>query len=161
MGGIARKSRRLSGSALGVYRWPGILGLVGMGLLLTVLFPGTLSSLVAVNLTPSLPRGLYRVTTLKVRPGSLVTFCLPPELIRRYDLAKWIPPGRCPSGKAPLCKRIVLVGPGSVPCGGAVRRVLPDQVFVRGESRNSKDSCVFGPVPVTWLRDGVVPVWTL
>ena len=132
-----------------------------MGLLVsTLLFPKSLSSFLAINLTPSLPRGLYRVTRLAVKPGALVTFCLPPELVRRHDLAKWIPPGRCPSGRAPLCKRIVLVGPGEVECGGAVWRVLRDQVFVRGESQMSQDSCVFGPVPFAWLRDGVVPIWT-
>jgi len=160
---LGSKEQLLSLVNLASRRWPGgLAALLGMGLLLsTLLFPKALSSLLAVNLTPSLPRGLYRVTSLKVRPGALVTFCPPPELIRRYDLAKWIPPGRCPGGRAPLCKRIVLVGPGKVECGGAIWSVLRDQVFVRGESQKSQDSCVFGPVPLAWLRDGVVPVWTL
>lgn len=126
-----------------------------------LLFSNVLASFLAINLTPSLPRGLYRVTSLKVRPGALVTFCLPPELVRRHDLAKWIAPGRCPGGRAPLCKRIVVVGPGSGRCGQRVWQVAPGEVFVRGASASSQDSCVFGPVPTAWLRDGVVPLWTL
>jgi hypothetical protein len=45
-----------------------------------------------------------------------------------------------------------------LPAAGA--RAAPRQVFVRGDSRNSQDSCLFGPVPAAWLRDGVVPLWT-
>lgn len=135
--------------------------LAGVGLVLSLLLlPELLALFFAINLTPSLPRGLYRVTRLDVRPGTLVTFCLPPELVRRHDLKKWIAPGRCPGGRAPLSKRIVLVGPGKVQCGGVVWQVSRDQVFVRGESSKSQDSCVFGPVPVTWLRNGVLPIWT-
>jgi type IV secretory pathway protease TraF len=135
--------------------------LIAAGLLLAVLlFPEALSPFVAINLTPSLPRGLYRVTRLQVRPGALVTFCLPPEIVRRHDVGKWVAPGRCPGGKAPLCKQITVVGPGHAVCGKTVWKVSEGQVFVRGESRNSQDSCIFGPVPAAWLRDGVVPVWT-
>jgi type IV secretory pathway protease TraF len=136
--------------------------LVGLGVALSVVvLPGALSPFVAINLTPSLPRGLYGVTRLEVRPGALVTFCLPPEVVRRYDLGKWIAPGRCRGGKAPLCKRIVAVGPGRAGCRGRVFRVEAGEVFVRGDSPRSMDSCVFGPVPVAWLRDRVVPLWTL
>jgi type IV secretory pathway protease TraF len=143
------------------YRWRAVAGLIVVGVALSVLlFSEIASAFLAINLTPSLPRGLYRVTRLAVRPGALVTFCLPPELVRRYELAKWIAPGRCPGGRAPLCKRIALVGPGDAACGSVVWRVPRDQVFVRGESRRSQDSCVFGPVPVAWLRDSVVPIWT-
>lgn len=139
-----------------------LVGLSGAGLVLAVLlFPDLLTLFLAINLTPSLPRGLYRVTRIEMRPGALVTFCLPPELVRRHNLGKWIAPGRCPGGKAPLCKRIALVGPGRAQCGGEVWRVAPDEVFVRGDSPHSQDSCVFGPVPVAWLRDGVAPIWTL
>src|SRR6266550_4435363 len=93
---FARPRRRLRAAAL-----------IAAGLLLgVVLFPEALSPFMAINLTPSLPRGLYRVTRLEVQPGVLVTFCLPPEFVRRYDVGKWIAPGRCLGGKAPLCKRI-------------------------------------------------------
>lgn len=141
--------------------WPRAAALSGLGLvLLLLLFPEFLALIVAVNLTPSLPRGLYRVTPLEVRPGAVVTFCLPQELARRHDVAKWIAPGRCPGGKAPLCKRISIVGPGQAACGPVVWQVPRGQVFVRGDSLHSQDSCVFGPVPRAWLRDGVAPLWT-
>jgi len=141
--------------------WPRVVVVAGAGLtLLLLLFPQVLALFLAINLTPSLPRGVYRMKQLEVRPGALVTFCVPPELVRRHDLAKWIAPGRCPGGKAPLCKRISLVGPGQTACGSVLWRVPRGQVFVRGDSLHSQDSCVFGPVPVGWLRDGVAPIWT-
>lgn len=126
-----------------------------------LLFSDVLSRFLAINLTPSLPRGLYRVTSLEVRPGALVTFCIAPELVKRHDLAKWIAPGRCPGGRAPLCKRIVVVGPGLAQCGRFIWRVAKGEVFVRGASASSQDSCVFGPVPTAWLEHGVEPLWTL
>ena len=143
-------------------RWHRAVTLLAVSLVPAILlFSDVLASFLAINLTPSLPRGLYRVTSLEVRPGALVTFCLPPELVKRHHLAKWIAPGRCPGGRAPLCKRIVVVGPGSGRCGQRVWQVVPGEVFVRGASASSQDSCVFGPVPTAWLRDGVVPLWTL
>lgn len=141
--------------------WCRVAAVSALGLALCLfVFPELLSLFLAVNLTPSLPRGLYRVTSLDVRQGALVTFCLPPEVVQRLGLAKWIAPGRCAGGKAPLCKRIEVVGPGQAACGKVVWQVPRGRVFVRGDSPNSQDSCVFGPVPVAWLRDGVVPVWT-
>jgi type IV secretory pathway protease TraF len=141
--------------------WSRAIALSSLGLALSVLlFPDVVGQFFAINLTPSLPRGLYRVRRLEVRPGAVVTFCLPPELVRRHDLARWIAPGRCPGGKAPLCKRISMVGPGQAACGSLVWQVPRGQVFVRGDSLHSQDSCVFGPVPVAWLRDGVAPIWT-
>jgi type IV secretory pathway protease TraF len=148
---LALRGRRLRGG-----------GLIAASLLLAlVLIPEVLSPFVAINLTPSLPRGLYRITRLTVRPGALVTFCLPPEMVRRQDLGKWIAPGRCAGGKAPLSKRIMAVGPGRARCGDNVFEIRRGEVFVRGDSPRSIDSCVFGPVPIAWLRDGVVPLWTL
>lgn len=141
---------------------PRVIALPGVGLVLAILlFPEFLAPFLAINLTPSLARGLYRVTRLEIRPGALVMFCLPPELVRRHDLAKWIVPGRCPGGKAPLSKRIAVVGPGRAECEGGLWNVAQDEVFVRGDSPKSQDSCVFGPVPFKWLRGGLVPVWTL
>jgi type IV secretory pathway protease TraF len=141
--------------------WFRVAAFSALGLALWLfLFPEFLSLFLAVNLTPSLPRGLYRVTSLEVRRGALVTFCLPPALMRRHGMTQWIAPGRCPGGKAPLCKRIAVVGPGQTACGRTVWEVPEGHVFVRGDSVKSQDSCIFGPVPVAWLRDGVVPVWT-
>lgn len=141
--------------------WLRVSAFSALGLALGLfLFPEFLSLFLLFNLTPSLPRGLYRVTRLEVRQGALVTFCLPPPLVGRFGLARWIAPGRCPGGKAPLCKRIAVVGPGRAACGKTVWQVAQGEVFVRGDSLHSQDSCVFGPVPVAWLRDGVVPVWT-
>jgi type IV secretory pathway protease TraF len=141
---------------------PRVVALSGVGLMLAILLlPEVVSLFLLINLTPSLPRGLYRVTRLEVQPGALVTFCLPAELLRRHDLSRWMAPGRCPGGKSPLCKRIVVVGRGRARCEGALWQVGEDEVFVRGDSERSQDSCVFGPVPVAWLRDGVVPLWTL
>jgi type IV secretory pathway protease TraF len=141
-------------------RLPAVTLAAGALVIAALLLSPVMSRFLAINLTPSLPRGLYRITRLEVRPGALVTFCLPPELIRRHDLAKWIAPGRCPGGRAPLCKRIVAVGPGRAQCGEVAWDVTRGEVFVRGASVLSQDSCVFGPVRTAWLRDGVAPLWT-
>jgi conjugative transfer signal peptidase TraF len=65
-----------------------------------------------LNVTPSVPVGIYRVTT---DPTDYVTFCLSSsrdEPAQRYftRLAierDYLPPGTCPNGFMPLFKRIV------------------------------------------------------
>ena len=143
-GGSARSSWRA-----GVARVSGLLG-VGLAACRLCSSRSCCRVFLAINLTPSLPRGLYRVTSLKVRPGALVTFCLPPELVRRHDLAKWIAPGRCPGGKGSALQADRLEGPGRRSAeersGGAEGASLRSWRISK-----SQDSCVFGPVPVAWL----------
>ncbi len=88
------------------WKYKRALGLIAVGLLLCLAF--TLGGF-RVNLTASLPKGLYRLTDAVPKCGDLVTFCLEPsnpfcELARErgYLLA-----GSCPSGLQPLLKKLV------------------------------------------------------
>ena len=71
----------------------------------------------SLNFTPSLPLGIYRAekmdtTNLK---GKVVSFCPPDTPLFRsaHDIGilKW---GRCPSGVAPLLKRVVAIHGDSI-----------------------------------------------
>ena len=61
-----------------------------------------------VNLTSSLPEGVYQFTDEPTQAGDLVTFCLDPEN-PFFSLAKkrgYLGPGACPSGLRPLLKHL-------------------------------------------------------
>lgn len=63
------------------------------------------------NGTESLPRGLWRISAVEtVRVGEIAFFCPPAR--REFTLALdrgYIDAGRCPSGTAPLFKRLIAV----------------------------------------------------
>ena len=70
-----------------------------------------------INLTGSLPRGIYRETSKTPQRGDLASFCLAPEneyreLIpeRRYLGESFL----CPSGQKPLLKRLAGVSGDSI-----------------------------------------------
>lgn len=59
-----------------------------------------------LNVTSSLPRGVYRLTDGPLRRGDVVSFCLEGAFA---DLARergYVAPGSCPSGLRPLMKRL-------------------------------------------------------
>jgi len=84
-----------------------------------------------LNLTPSLPIGLWRITD-DIGPGTYVTVCVPPTLpMMKVAVAKgYLPDGICPGGYAPLLKQVVAVAGDTVtltPESLAVNgRVLPN-----------------------------------
>lgn len=60
-----------------------------------------------INITPSLPRGLYLIDTATPVRGDYVTFCLEKSIWT--DLAStrgYLAPGSCPSGLRPLLKQL-------------------------------------------------------
>jgi conjugative transfer signal peptidase TraF len=65
-----------------------------------------------VNATPSMPRGLWRVTPAEppLRRGQIVTVC-PPDTpaIREAARRGYIPAGTCPGGYEPLVKPVAAV----------------------------------------------------
>ncbi len=69
----------------------------------------------SLNLTSSMPVGLYQVQTVERAParGDLVEICLPPELARFANGRGYLPPGACPQHTAPLLKLVAAV-PGDV-----------------------------------------------
>jgi conjugative transfer signal peptidase TraF len=85
-------------------------------------------SFVRVNLTPSLPRGLYcRLPVRHVTEGLLVVLCLPPEISALYRVHARSVTGSCPDRLPPFFKvvaatggDIVTFGPEGLTSGGAL-----------------------------------------
>ena len=87
-------------------RWTVALALmafVGGGVLGLLLLMARVAGL-RVNATPSMPRGLWRVTVAEtpLRRGQIVTVCLPDTpAIRKAARRGYIPAGTCPGGYEP------------------------------------------------------------
>ena len=62
-----------------------------------------------INLTDSLPRGLYQETDEAIRRGSYVAECLPPALATFAVRRGWLGKGSCTDGTAPILKQVVAV----------------------------------------------------
>lgn len=62
---------------------------------------------VRYNVTPSMPRGLYRVTEASPTRGDLVAFCLEGDAAALALARGYVRSGSCPSGTQPLVKRLV------------------------------------------------------
>ncbi len=63
-----------------------------------------------LNLTPSLPLGVYRLTDDPVERGTLVAVCLPVDVADDGRRRGYLPPGSCPGAAAPVLKRVGAVG---------------------------------------------------
>lgn len=109
-----------------------------------------------VNLTSSLPKGLYRLVEDRPARGDLVTFCLDAEN-PFASLAKergYLPTGSCPSGLQPLLKKLAGLPGDSVEVapGGLVLNGRP----LSGTARPDRDS--YGRVvPPSLLSGGGIP----
>jgi len=68
-----------------------------------------------LNLTASLPIGLWRITD-DIGPGTYVTACVPPAVpMMRVAVARgYLPDGMCPGGYAPLLKQVAAVAGDTV-----------------------------------------------
>ena len=154
--------------------------------LFTLLVPRTLR----VNVTPSVPLGLYRIVQAPVDRGSLVEICLPARLTPLALRRGYTDQGSCPGRTRPLLKealamtgdRIVLTRLG-VTRGGVLLpasaprstdsegRPLPHlllgvyqlpvgSVWLYGPHPRSFDSRYFGPVAADLIRNTLVPLYT-
>ena len=70
-----------------------------------------------VNLTDSLPRGIYQETREPIMRGVLVMECLPLELAKLGLQRGWLMRGSCPTGAMPVLKRVVAVAGDTVELG--------------------------------------------
>jgi len=106
---------------------------------------------VRCNWTPSMPRGLYRLTSEAPQRGDVVACCLEGKVAAQALARGYLRPGSCPSGVQPLLKRLaglpgdlVEVGPAGVRINGVLQpdsrprqadrqgRELPQQALSSG-----------------------------
>src|SRR5207244_933762 len=81
--------------------------------------------LMRLNLSPSVPLGLYRMVDQPVTRGVLVVGCVPPAAARLARERGYLGGGSCPGGAQPVLKRV-----GAVP--GDLVDLRPDGVAVNG-----------------------------
>lgn len=95
-------------------RWlpPGVMGL-GIVALGTALVARVLGYY--LNVTPSLPLGLYRAQEAPaLARGMIVLACLPRDMAVLARTRHYVPRGTCPGGVAPIGKRIVALAGDTV-----------------------------------------------
>lgn len=114
---------------------------------------------VRLNLSDSIPRGLYRRVNAPVVRGSLVLACLPPDIATMAREREYMPLGSCGDGSAPVGKTVVAVANDTVDV--AERGVFVDGLLVPNSAPLEIDSR--GRIlPVLRLRRHLVPraeVW--
>lgn len=145
---------------------------------------------VRVNMTPSIPLGIYRTSSEPIRKGAYVMFCPPEKAVFRLALKRrYIEPGNCPVGSYPMMKRIlaakndrVEIGPNGVAINGVIvpdskprakdgaGRPLPRYVasgivqpgsfIVLGENPVSFDSRYYGPIAREQITTVIHPIVT-
>jgi conjugative transfer signal peptidase TraF len=114
-----------------------------------------------VNVSPSAPRGLYRVAAGIPERGAWVIACLSPDAAALGRARAYLGPGPCPEGVQPVIKPVVAVAGDVVDLG-------PDAVVVNGRTlpgSSSADTDSLGrPLPhAAWGRHVVAPgeVWVV
>ena len=121
-----------------------------------------------INLTSSLPKGIYALCPGTPGKGDFVTFCLEGEFA---DLARkrgYLQAGSCPSGLRPLLKRVAGLPGDSIPknlhiwSADSLGRAMPSALqtgiipsgmaLVLAEHPGSFDGRYFGLVPLDALQ---------
>lgn len=109
-----------------------------------------------LNLTPSLPKGLYRLGLEPVRRGDSAAFCLAAE--NPYSpLAKergYLGPGNCPSGLRPLLKHLAGL-PGDL-LEISVQGISINGRLMPGTARPTRDR-QGRTLPPSLLKNGEIP----
>jgi conjugative transfer signal peptidase TraF len=165
--------------------------LSGGAIAVTVMAASGVCAGLRINLTPSAPLGLWRITPLD-RPaavGDLVFVCPPAGEISAFGLERgYFRRGPCPGGAAPLIKTIVAIAGARVAVGTEVTIdhlplprsrlssgdghgrslspwrggvIPPGHVFLHASFAGSYDSRYFGPVPEAGLLGLAWPVFTI
>ncbi|WP_169726998.1 conjugative transfer signal peptidase TraF [Desulfovibrio cuneatus] len=122
-----------------------------------------------INPTPSLPKGLYRLTEGPPVKGDLVTFCLQGEFAELALQRGYLQAGSCPSGLRPLLKRLAGLPGDYIEADALAIRSVDSQgrhmpsvlqsgvipsgmAFVLADHAGSFDSRYFGCVPLQSLH---------
>lgn len=110
------------------------------------------------NVTHSMPRGVYRITTGSIiRPGQIVSFCLDDETYNAIARDRgYISPGNCPSGIQPLLKKVAGLA------GDEVGFDTTGLITINGQPLPNTMKAVTDsagrPAPVSRLAAGVIPL---
>jgi conjugative transfer signal peptidase TraF len=136
----------------------------GMSLILVLCWYADLR----VNLTPSLPQGVYALCPGAPGKGDFVSFCLEGEFADVARERGYLGAGSCPSGLRPLLKMVAGLPGDAIPGDLVIRSVdsmgrpmpsaLPEGIIPSGmalvlaEHPGSFDSRYFGLVPLDALQ---------
>ena len=92
-------------NSISLHRWArwALFAAICLVMLLALAFAAGLR----VNPTPSLPKGIYRISPGTPGKGDLVTFCLDGGYAALARERGYLETGSCPSGLRPLLKRLV------------------------------------------------------
>lgn len=162
----------------------------GAGLMIALAFAGWCAGL-RINMTPSYPRGLWRIAPLDhmVAVGDLVFICPPytAEFERAFDRG-YIRRGLCAGGLSPLIKTVAAIGGQEVDVADQVSidgRPLPGSdirhtdaagrplavfaggivpagdLYLHSDFSGSYDSRYFGPIPASGVLGLARPILTL
>ncbi len=113
-----------------------------------------------VNLSGSMPIGLYRVSTGPLVRGATVLACLPADVAVFARSRGYVPNGRCPGATAPIGKVVLALAGDSVEVmaeglllnGHAVRNTRPLAVDAAGRSlRRFPDGTYIVAQDEVWL----------
>jgi conjugative transfer signal peptidase TraF len=129
-----------------------------------------------VNLTPSLPKGVYALSPGAPGRGDYAAFCLEGEFSELARERGYLQVGSCPSGLRPLLKKVAGLPGDAIPDlavrstdskGRAMPSTLqggivpPGMALVLADHSGSFDSRYFGLVPLESLwRAKAVWLWT-
>ena len=100
---------------------------------------------VRVNLTPSMPQGVFRLADGTPRRGDMITFCLPENRAAWALERGYVGAGPCPSGTQPLFKYLAGLPGDSI-------EVAPDGVRVTPSSGGP--ACLWPATPLARDRRG-------
>ena len=152
---------RPEGRQRAVARWGVTLRQLVLSAALATAVVLALCSVVRLNVSPSVPVGLYRTVDEPVARGVLVVACVPPAAARLARERGYLGEGSCPGGTQAVLKRVGAL-PGDLvglePSGVVVNGTrLPDSAPAVSDSRGR-------PLPhAPWGRTVVAPgeVWLI
>lgn len=175
---------------MSIRRSPLMILVAGAGLIGVMASAGWCAGL-RINLTPSYPRGLWRIETLHraAAAGDLIFICPPvrAEFVRAFERG-YIRRGLCAGGLSPLIKTVAAIGGQQVDVADQVSiegRQLPDsdvrhtdaagrplvpfaggvipagELYLHSDFAGSYDSRYFGPIPSSGILGLARPVFTL
>lgn len=109
-----------------------------------------------VNVTSSLPLGLYRLTDERPQRGSIVFFCLESErFIKLARVREYAGPGTCPGALRALGKEVYGL-PGDLVSIGADGLISINHQTIPGSAARDVDS-KGRPMPKPELTAGIIP----